>query len=55
VHICVQEHRFYYPDIKLKYHDIGKDWTFILASAWENFVNVNIGGVWHAMSSQGFE
>jgi len=23
--ICVKEHRFNHPDIKLKYHDIGKD------------------------------
>ena len=31
--IFIQEHRFFHDDLTLKYHDVGKGWTFISASA----------------------
>ena len=43
--ICIQEHRYFHPDIKLKHHDVGKGWTFISASAWKNSIGASIGGV----------
>ena len=43
--ICIQEHRFFHSDIKLKHHDVGKGWTFISASAWKNSIGATIGGV----------
>ena len=43
--ICIQEHRFYHADVDLKYHDVGKGWTFVTASAWKNSINSSIGGV----------
>ena len=43
--ICIQEHRFYHPDLDLKYNDVGRGWTLISASAWKNSTNATIGGV----------
>ena len=43
--ICVQEHRFFHDNLELKYHEVGKGWTFISASAWKNSTNATIGGV----------
>ena len=43
--ICVQEHRYYHPDLKLKYHKLEKGWKFVSASAWKNTGNSTIGGV----------
>ena len=43
--ICIQEHRYFHSDIKLKYHDVGKGWTLISASAWKNSIGASIGGV----------
>ena len=43
--ICKQEHRYYHFELDLKYHDTSKGWTFVLASARKNSVNVTIGGI----------
>ena len=53
--ICVQEHRFFHSDVKLKYHDIGKGWWFISASAWKNSINSTIGGVGMLLSPQAYK
>ena len=37
--ICIQEHRYYNSEVEIKYHDTGKRWTFIPASALQNSVN----------------
>ena len=43
--ICRQEHRYYHSELELKYHTLGNGLPFVLASAWENFINVTNGGV----------
>ena len=43
--ICVQEHRYYHPETKLKYHKLERGWNFVSASAWKNTGNSTIGGV----------
>lgn len=48
--ICVQEHRLYHDEINLKYHELGKGWTFISASAVKNTANATIGGVGFLLS-----
>ena len=42
--IAVQEHRFYHPDNKLKYHDIGS-YQLVTTSASKNSVNATVGGI----------
>ena len=41
--INVQEHRLFHDDVILKYHDFGKGWTFVSASATKNARNATIG------------
>ena len=48
--ICVQEHRLFHDDVTLKYHELGKGWIFISASAVKNTVNATIGGVGFLLS-----
>ena len=43
--ICIQWHRYYHEDLNLKYHEVGKYWTLITASACKNSINATIGGV----------
>ena len=43
--ICVQEHRFFHPELELKHNDLGEGWTLISASAWKTSKNATIGGV----------
>ena len=43
--ICVQEHRYYHPETKLKYHKLESGWNFVSASVWKNTGNSTIGGV----------
>ena len=43
--ICIQEHRYYHEELNLKYHEVGKYWTLITASACKNSMNSTIGGV----------
>ena len=43
--ICELEHRYYYCELELKYHNTGNRWTFVSASAWENSVNGTIEGI----------
>ena len=42
--IAVQEHRFYHPDDKLKYHDVGS-YQLVTTSAYKNSANATVGGV----------
>ena len=43
--VCMQDQRYHHNELDLKYHDMGNEWTFVLASAWKNSVNAPIGGV----------
>ena len=43
--ICMQEHRYYFCELEIKYRDTGKWWIFFSASAWQNSVNAVIGCV----------
>ena len=43
--ICVQEHRHFHDDVRLKHHDTGNGWTLVTSSACKNTVNASIGGV----------
>ena len=43
--ICVQEHRHFHDDVRLKHHDTGNGWTLVTSSAYKNTVNASIGGV----------
>ena len=43
--ICIQEHRYFHKEVILKYHEMGKNWTLIMASSWKNSSNSTIGGV----------
>ena len=38
------KHRHYHSQQKIKYHDTGKRWIFVSASAWKNSVNFTVGG-----------
>ena len=38
----MQEYRYYYSELELKYHDTGNGWIFVLLSAWKNSVNAII-------------
>ena len=42
--VCVQEHRYYHPEVEIKEHD-HSGWKLLTASAWKNTVNATIGGV----------
>ena len=33
--VCIQEHRYYYSELEIKYNDTGNEWTFISVSAWK--------------------
>ena len=41
----VQGHRSSHDNLELKYHEAGKGWMFISASAWKNSTIATIGGV----------
>ena len=43
--VCMQEHKYHYSEIKIKYHDTGIRWTFISASAQKNSVSAAVEGV----------
>ena len=43
--ICVQEHRYYHPDIPVKIHTFEKGWTFLTSSGVKNDSEATIGGV----------
>ena len=47
--IAVQEHRFYHPDVKLKYHSVGS-YQLVTSSATKNSVNATVGGVGFLLS-----
>ena len=41
--VCIQEHKYYHSEVKIKYHDSGNGWTFISTSAQKNSVQAVIG------------
>ena len=43
--VCIQEHRYYHCEVKIKYHNSSNGWTFISASGKKNSVNAIIGRV----------
>ena len=43
--ICIQEHRIFHDDIKLKFHDMKKGWVMITSSAEKGTRNSTIRGV----------
>ena len=53
--ICLQEHRKYHEDIPVNYHDAGKKWTLVTASAWKNSTNTTIGGVGMLLSPKAMD
>ena len=42
--ICIQEHRYYYNKVEIKYHDTGNGWMFVSEFAWKNSINAVIEG-----------
>ena len=41
----MQEYRYHYNELELKYCDTGNGRTFILVSGWKISINASIGGV----------
>ena len=47
--IAVQEHRFYHPDVRLKYHSVCS-YQLVTSSATKNSINATVGGVGFLLS-----
>ena len=43
--ICVQQHKYYQSDLKLKYHEFDNKLKFVSASAWKHSLNAAIEGI----------
>ena len=43
--VCIQEYRYHYREVEIKYDNTGNGWMFVSAFAWKNSVNTVIGDV----------
>ena len=43
--LCIQEHKYYHSELKLKYYDTGNGWIIVAAFVWKKFVIAGIGSI----------
>ena len=52
--IAVQEHRFYHPNVNLKYHKVDS-YQFVSSSGVKNSINSTVGGIGFLISSKAID